>query len=86
MASVTATTAPPRLTVSEANLEAALASGLAQRLGRDREDLYIQLLASTAITAMRTSIQSWHQAGPDVDPHEFLDQAFDLLGRGMPPD
>ncbi|MDA3627249.1 TetR family transcriptional regulator [Saccharopolyspora sp. WRP15-2] len=76
----------PRVVLASRALEAALADGLAQRLGRDRDDLYVRLLASTAITAMRTSIQSWHQAGPEVDPHEFLDRAFDLLGSGMPPD
>ncbi|GAA4615832.1 TetR/AcrR family transcriptional regulator [Saccharopolyspora hordei] len=73
----------PRVVAASRALEAALAEGLARRLGR--EDLYVRLLASTAITAMRTAIQSWHQAGPDADPHEFLDRAFDLLGRGLPP-
>jgi AcrR family transcriptional regulator len=67
-------------------LEAALADGLAQRLGRDREDRYVRLLSATATTAMRSSIQSWHRAHPDTDLHDFLDEAFDLLGRGLPPD
>ncbi|MER7012729.1 TetR/AcrR family transcriptional regulator [Saccharopolyspora sp. NPDC000359] len=76
----------PRVVVASRALEAALADGLAQRLGRDREDLYVGLLASTAITAMRTAIQSWHRADPDLAPHGFLDRAFDLLSRGLTAD
>ncbi|MEV5536386.1 TetR family transcriptional regulator [Saccharopolyspora shandongensis] len=74
-----------RIVLASRALEAALADGLAQRLGRDRADRYVRLLAATAITAMRSSIQSWHEADPDTDLHDFLDEAFDLLGRGLPP-
>ncbi len=75
-----------RIVLASRALEAALADGIAQRLSRDREDRYVRLLAATAITALRSSIQSWHQADPDTDLHDFLDEAFDLLGRGLPPD
>ncbi|MCI2418243.1 TetR family transcriptional regulator [Saccharopolyspora sp. K220] len=75
-----------RIASASRTLETALADGLAQRLGRDREDHYVRLLSATAITAMRSCIQSWHRAHPDTDLHDFLDEAFDLLSRGLPPD
>ncbi|MGP4017008.1 TetR/AcrR family transcriptional regulator [Saccharopolyspora sp. 5N708] len=75
-----------RVVTASRALEAALADGLAHRLGRDREDRYIRLLSATAITAMRSSIQSWHRAPPETDLHDFLDEAFELLSRGLPPE
>lgn len=74
-----------RIVLASRALESALADGLAQRLGRDHDDRYVRLLSALAITAMRSSIQSWHLADPGTDLHDFLDEAFDLLGRGLPP-
>lgn len=72
-----------RVAMASRNLEMALADGLAQRTGRDREDGYVRLLAATAVTTLRVSIESWQQVGSETGVHEILDRAFVRLSRGL---
>lgn len=43
----------------------------------------MRLLAASAVTALRVSIQAWQQAAEDSRLRDFLDRSFDRLARGL---
>ncbi|SDO95250.1 transcriptional regulator, TetR family [Actinopolyspora xinjiangensis] len=67
-------------------LEAALVEGFAQRLGRASEDVYVRLLAATAITTLRVSVQSWQDSEAGESMRHYLAENFERLRRGLRPD
>ncbi|GAA4847123.1 TetR/AcrR family transcriptional regulator [Saccharopolyspora rosea] len=75
-----------RVVAASRALEAALAEGLARRLGTGVDEPYVRLLSATAITAMRIAIQTWQESDSGTDLHDYLDSAFARLGRGLSPD
>ncbi|MFR9728917.1 TetR/AcrR family transcriptional regulator [Saccharopolyspora sp. MS10] len=72
-----------RVALASWDLELALADGIARRTGADREDSYVRLVAATAVTALRVAVQCWQRADPDADLHDFVDEAFAGLARGL---
>ena len=68
-------------------VEHAVVSGLAERLGTDpRRDPYPVLLASTAIGLMRAVISIWAGLGDAVALDSLTDSAFQALADGLPQD
>ena len=68
-------------------VEHAVVSGLAERLGTDpRRDPYPVLLASTAIGLMRAVISIWASLGDAMALDSLTDSAFQALADGLPQD
>lgn len=73
-----------RVALASRDLESALCDGLGQRIGTGPDE-YVRLLAATAVTALRVSIQCWQQADADATLREFLQRAFQRLADGLHP-
>lgn len=74
----------PRQLAAFADLEAAVAGGIAARLGLDVEvDIYPSLLCAVAMTAMRIAFTHWRDGESETPLSELVDQAFDLLATGL---
>lgn len=71
-----------RVAMASRDLESVLADGLGRRTG-DGQDERVRLLAASAVTALRVSIQAWQQAAEDSRLRDFLDRSFDRLARGL---
>ena len=68
-----------------ADLERALAEGIAERLGTDPEqDPYPGLLAAVAAGVFRSSLTFWAASGGSVPPDQVIDLAFQALADGLP--
>lgn len=74
----------PAMLAASAELERAIAAGVATRIGADAIDLYPSLVAAVAAAAARTAVRHCGANG-FVRPlaEEFVD-VFDLLARGLP--
>jgi AcrR family transcriptional regulator len=86
---IRAVRADPQLRAAQAahmaNIEGALAEGLAERLGTDAElDPYPLLLASVATGVMRASRIFWARSGGVVPLDQLIDMAFQALADGLP--
>ena len=72
------------LTTYEA-LGAQLAAVIAERTGTDAAtDVYPKLLADVAGTALKTSMRLWADGRTGRTIADLLDEAFELLNRGLP--
>lgn len=68
-----------------AQLERALADGLAQRLGADPErDPYLVLLAAVAVSTLRSAVIFWSNSGGAIPLDQIVDLAFRALAAGLP--
>ena len=68
-----------------ADLERALAEGIAERLRTDPEqDPYPGLLAAVAAGVFRSSLSFWAASGGTVPPDQVIDLAFRALADGLP--
>ncbi|SDQ89928.1 DNA-binding transcriptional regulator, AcrR family [Actinopolyspora saharensis] len=66
-------------------MESSLVEGLARKRNVSCEDPYVRLVGATAITALRVSVQAWQESESDSSLHEYLDEAFEQLHRGLRP-
>ncbi len=73
------------LTASRA-MESSLVDGLVVRTERTPGDAYVRLVAATAITALRVSIQAWQEDESAASLHDYVDNAFARLRQGLQPD
>ncbi len=64
-------------------LELCLAEGLGRRTGLGEEDMYVKLVAATAMAALRVTIQSWQESPDDTDPRTLLEDNFARLESGL---
>jgi len=67
----------------QAGWEDAVASALAQRMDCQPEDLYPRLLASCALSAIRSSLRHWMATGQDPSLPLLVKTCFDQLGNGL---
>lgn len=67
----------------QAGWEGTLAVALAERMGCDEASLDPRLLASSALSAMRSSQQHWVVTGQKSKLPELVQHCFDLLGSGL---
>ncbi|MGH3319501.1 MAG: TetR/AcrR family transcriptional regulator [Streptosporangiaceae bacterium] len=73
----------PRQLARYAAFERTLAQAVAERIGVDGErDPYPSLLAAVAVTMVRVAMHRW-TTERGRGPEEYLDEAFDLLERGL---
>lgn len=75
----------PRVINSSRTLEATVIDGLAQRLGRDRTDPYVNLTGGVAMTALRTAVQCHGQTNSERGVRDYLDELFAHLHAGLRP-
>lgn len=67
----------------QAGWEDALAAALAQRMGCETENLGPRLLASSALSAMRSSQRHWVATGQQAPLPELVEHCFDQLAAGL---
>ena len=67
----------------QAGWEDALASALAPRMGCGAEDLGPRLLASAALSAMRSSQRHWIATGQQLSLPTLVESCFDQLATGL---
>lgn len=67
----------------QAGWEDAVALALAQRMGCQAEDLRPRLLASCALSAIRSSLQHWIATGQDSSLPLLVERCFDQLANGL---
>lgn len=67
----------------QAGWEDALAAALAQRMGCETEDLGPRLLASSALSAMRSSQRHWIATSQQAPLPELVEHCFDQLAAGL---
>ncbi len=67
----------------QAGWEDAVAAALAQRMSCQPTDLYPRLLASCALSAIRSSLQHWIATGLDSSLPELVERCFDQLAKGL---
>ncbi|HSK25716.1 MAG TPA: TetR family transcriptional regulator [Jiangellales bacterium] len=66
-----------------AEFEAVVAETLAGVHGRAPDDLEARVVAAVAVAAMRCAIEQWVAGGGEPDLGVLLDQAFDVVERGL---
>ncbi len=81
--------ADPQLRAAQAahlaQIESAIAGGLADRLGSDLDrDPYPMLLACTATGILRATMSFWAAAGGVVPLEQLTDAAYQALAEGLP--
>lgn len=65
--------------------EAALATGIAERLGVDADtDIYPRLMASTVVGAVRVAIEFWIGSGQDTPLSDSIREALRKVAAGLP--
>ncbi len=67
----------------QAGWEDAVASALANRMGCDSEDLGPRLLASSALSAIRSSLQHWITTDQQASLPQLVEWCFDELAKGL---
>ena len=67
----------------QAGWEDAVASVLAERMGCRTEELAPRLLASSALSAIRSSLRHWIATGQRSSLPELVEGCSDLLGEGL---
>lgn len=75
-----------RTIVNTRALELCLVDGLARRLRRDSDDVYVKMVVAAAMAALRVTIQSWQESPEDTDPRTVLDTTFAHLESGLSPE
>jgi AcrR family transcriptional regulator len=76
----------PRHLAAHYDLERALLTGLAQRMGVEPDDqLYPALVVTASVNAMRLALTWWELKGRAVPLPGLLDEAFASLGDGLTP-
>jgi AcrR family transcriptional regulator len=61
----------------------AIAAMIGARYDRDPHDLEVQVVASTLVGAIEVSFRNWHRCGFERPIVELMDEAFELLARGL---
>jgi AcrR family transcriptional regulator len=67
----------------QAGWEDAVASVLTERMGCRTEELGPRLLASSALSAIRSSLRHWIGTGQRSSLPQLVDGCFDQLGKGL---
>jgi AcrR family transcriptional regulator len=76
----------PHHLASHHELDRALCQTLAGRMGVDQaDDLYLALITTTAVHAMRLAVTRWEEQGRSPALSVLLDEVFDALERGLTP-
>jgi AcrR family transcriptional regulator len=74
----------PRHMAGLVQLEAALTGAVARRLGVDpNADPFPALVVATAVAALRSTMEWWHDNGRPVPLSDALHQAFNTLDAGL---
>lgn len=74
----------PRHMAGLVQLEAALTGAVARRLGVDPDtDPFPALVVATAVAALRSTMEWWHDNGRPDALNDVLQQAFETLDAGM---
>jgi AcrR family transcriptional regulator len=66
-----------------ARLEEQIAAAVAQALRAPETDIRPRLVGAVAIAAVRATSATWAARGGRGDPRELVNQAFDLIERGL---
>ncbi|MEU9110229.1 TetR family transcriptional regulator [Streptomyces sp. NPDC048483] len=71
-------------TAENAARDAAMISTvIAERTGRPVDDLEVRVISAAALAALQEALMRWVEAGPDADLEALVDQAMDVLARGL---
>ena len=73
----------PRIFARLEEFEKELASAVAARTGEAPDDVYPQLMAAVASTAMRTAVRRWVKGHGDHPLEHHLNEVFGLLREGL---
>lgn len=74
----------PAMLAASAELERAIATGVAARIGADAQDLYPALVAAVTAAAARTAVRHSGAAGFARPLAEEFAEVFDALAAGLP--
>lgn len=73
----------PRIREHFHEAEREMVAAIAERTGTDPEgDLYPQLVAGIAVTALRVAVQSWSRSTDDRPVDDYIREAFELVAEG----
>ncbi|WP_240138808.1 TetR/AcrR family transcriptional regulator [Streptomyces sp. MUM 178J] len=74
-----------RMTESASQAARRLAMVIAERTGRDPEDLRVRVFTSAVLSALQETAVYWAERGCRDDPAALLDQTLDTLEQGLTP-
>lgn len=73
----------PRLHAATRATEAAVAAGIARRIGRPAGDAFVRTASAVAMTAMRVATTRWLDSPEGVQPGQLLVESLDMVRAGM---